>query len=212
MKRPETRTPPIYLPLLALVLLAVSSCAGPGATARDRYNDKLRTWTREAKVFKGVEERLGVVATYRAPAFREAYSEYYARSFDLTGREKDRLQKADREAAKTYTEFFLSVHTSLESMNNLDDENSSWKIYIEDSRGNRAGPVYIKRLLRKDPVRGEFFPYIDLWSTAYVVRFPRRVDEGAAPIPAEDSTYLKLVMSSVLGHVEMKWPLAGAKR
>ena len=188
--------------------MLVSSCAGPSASTRLRYNDELTRWTRSAKVYSGMEERLSLMATYRSPAFRDAYRDFYASSFGLTDKERARLAKEDQRADEQYTEFFVSVHTSEDEYNNLDVKGSSWKIYLADSTGKRVEPISVERLVRADPLRSEFFPYIDLWSTAYVLRFPRHLAGGAATLPAADAAYIKLVVTSVLGRVEIKWNLA----
>jgi len=192
---------------LFLLALLLASCAGPMTGARRRYNVELKRWTREAKLFNGLEERLSVVATYRGPSFKSAYRDYYARSFGLSDKDRARMLATDKRAAKEYSEFFLSVHTSEAALNNLDAEDSAWRIFLSDDRGTKTEPLSITRLVRADPLRGEFFPYLDLWSAAYVVRFPRLSVPGNVPLPALGATTLNLTIKSVLGSVEMTWPL-----
>ncbi len=193
--------------ILVLASMTLSSCAGPVAISRGRYNDELQRWTEEAKIYSSLEERISVIATYRGAAFKSAYRDYYALSFGLTDDEKSRLRTSDNLAVDRYSEFLLSVHTSEARLNNLDSKKSSWKISLSDSNGQRTRPLSIERVDRADPVRGELFPYIDLWSTAYVLRFPRYTESGKSLIPATDSTFMKLTISSVLGEVELKWDL-----
>ncbi len=195
-----------YIFILFLLSMTAFSCAGPIAASRGRYNGELQRWTREASLYSGFEERLSVVATYRGPSFKSAYSDYYARSFSLSDSQKAGLLLKDRQALNKYNEFLLSVHTSEARLNNLESKKSPWKIYLSDSSGTRAEPVSIDKVERADPVRGEFFPYIDLWSTAYVLRFPRHAGPGSTALPAEDAAFIKLTISSVLGQVELKWP------
>jgi len=201
-----------YLLILIFVSMTAYSCAGPIAVARGRYNGELHRWTQEAKAFSSLEERLSVVATYRGADFKRAYREYYAESFGLSASERADLRAKDKAALGKYSEFLLSVHTSEVSLNNLDTKKSPWKIYLFDSTGARCEPLSITRVDRADPVRGAFFPYIDLWSTAYVVRFPRYPEPGKAPFPALNARYIKLAISSILGRVELKWPLSPAEQ
>jgi len=193
--------------ILFLLSMTAISCAGPIAVSRGRYNGELRRWTREARLYSGFEERLSVVATYRGPSFKSAYSDYYARSFALSDSQKAGLLRKDRQALGQYSEFLLSVHTSEARLNNLDSKKSPWKIYLSDSNGTRAEPLSVVKVERSDPVRGEFFPYIDLWSTAYVLRFPRHIGPDGTVLPSRDAAFIKLTISSVLGQVELKWPL-----
>jgi len=201
-----------YFLILILLSMTAYSCAGPIAAARGRYNDELHRWTQEAKAFSSLEERLSVVATYRGADFKRAYREYYAKSFGLTDSEKARLLEKDKAALGKYSEFLLSVHTSEASLNNLDTKKSPWKIYLLDSTGERTEPLSITRVDRADPVRGAFFPYIDLWSTAYVVRFPIYPEPGKGPLPALNAGYIRLTIESILGRVELKWPLSTSKQ
>jgi len=188
-----------------LLSMTAFSCAGPIAVSKGRYNGELRRWTREASLYSGLEERLSVVATYRGSSFKNAYSDYYARSFALSDSQKAGLLAKDKQALNQYSEFLLSVHTSEARLNNLDSKKSPWKIYLSDSRGTRTEPLSIVKVERADPVRGEFFPYIDLWSTAYVLRFPRHIVPGRTALPSRDAAFIKLTISSVLGQVELKW-------
>lgn len=201
-----------YLLILVFLSLAAYSCAGPIAVTRGRYNDELHRWTQEAKAFSSLEERLSVVATYRGADFKRAYREYYAESFGITASQRARLLAKDKAALGKYSEFLLSVHTSEVSLNNLDTKKTPWKIYLFDSTGRRSEPLSITRVDRADPVRGAFFPYIDLWSTAYVLRFPIYPEPGKAPLPAFDAKYIKLTIASILGRVELKWPLSTPKQ
>ncbi len=204
MKIPCRGKGPFVAFLALAVMVLASSCAGPMATARLRYDSELARWTRRAHLYNGMEERLALVATYRGAAFREAYRDYYALSFGLTEKDRARLQKEDQMAGRKYSEFFLSVHTSEEAYNNLEARGSPWRIYLVDSTGKRVEPLSIDRLERIDPLRAEFFPYVDLWSTAYVLRFPY---QGGKGVPSENASYIKLVIKSVLGEVEMTWDL-----
>jgi len=196
-----------YILILVLTSLVAYSCAGPLGVVRGRYNDELAGGTHEARVYSGIEERLSVIATYRGASFKEAYSDYYATSFGLTDEEKARLHEKDRADIARYNEFLLSVHTSEPRLNNFDAKDSPWKIYLIDSSGGKISPLSVKRVERGDALRGAFFPYIDLWSTAYVLRFPAYIGDGKTPFPARDATFIKLSIRSVLGMVELKWPL-----
>jgi len=202
-----SRTGFTHIIILFLFSMMAFSCAGPVAVSRGRYNGELRRWTREASLYRGLDERLSVVATYRGSSFKSAYSDYYARSFALSDSQKAGLLVKDREALNQYSEFLLSVHTSEARLNNLDSKKSPWKIYLSDSTGTRTEPLSIDKVERADPVRGEFFPYIDLWSTAYVLRFPRFIGPDRTALPSGDAAFIKLTISSVLGQVELKWPL-----
>ena len=204
---PRAFGPSALLAAAALALLVLSSCAGPLATVRGRYNSELNRWTRSARIYRGVDVSLSVVATYRSPSFRRAYAEYYAESFDLSASEKARLMEEESTRGGSFTEFFLSVHAAEEALNDLDAPDSSWKVYLEDDRGRRTAPAFIRRLRGRDPVRAEFFPYLDLWSTAYEIGFPLRGAGPSAGLPAPDSGHLRLVLASVLGRVELSWPI-----
>jgi len=191
------------------LLLSVVVLAGCGAhkVERPEYADVLAAWTRSARVYKGLESRLYISATYKNPVFREAYIERYAESYGLDDDYKQVLLKREADEMVRYNEFFLSAYTPEERWNDFERPDSAWKLYLEDGSGARLSPISITKVDTTDPLLREFFPYLDLWSSGYIVKFPKYSETGAEPIPGEKTEYVRLVVTGVLGRGRLEWRL-----
>lgn len=199
--------------LLLLILVALSGCAAKKAPPpiekpqQKGYQEVLNKWTRGKKVFVGMESRLYFTATYKDPEFRAAYIDRYAQSYQLDDDMKKSLLDREMEQSDKFNEFFFAAYTPDQNWNDFDRLNSVWKLYLEDNSGSRLTPVTITKVDSSDPLIREFFPYFDLWSAGYIVRFPKYSEAGQEPIPSSGTSYLRLVVTGVLGKGELEWRL-----
>ncbi len=194
-------------PVILLLCSVLSGCAGEKAVVRPPYDDLLNAWTRSVKVYNGLDTTIYATATFKSPEFREAYITRYADAIKAEETMKNAL--LDREVGEydKYNEFFISVYTPVSEWNDLDKANSVWKLYLEDGRGARLTPISIKTVDRDNALVKEFFPYLDAWSIAYVVRFPKYTETGAEPIPGKDTQALRLIIAGVPGEGAFEWRL-----
>ncbi len=209
----EKKLRPLFFGLLLAVLVAFQSgCAangkgGPGAD----YFDILDSWTRVEKVYEGIEPRLILRATYKNRLFRYAYIDRYVDDYNLGPRYKEAMRKKALELSTLYNEFIFAAHTPTESWNDFDRRDSIWKLYLEDNLGNRLTPISIDKLDPKDPLLHEFFPYIGLWSSIYIIRFPKYSESGTESIPGADTDYLRLKVAGTIASGELVWQLTPLK-
>ncbi|MEK6790430.1 MAG: hypothetical protein AABY45_01875 [Deltaproteobacteria bacterium] len=190
--------------ILAFILF-ISGCT---AAVKPDYNEVLSRWTRHTRIFHGLDARLYVYATYKGSEFTDAYIARYSSSFRLDeGYKKGLVERAAGEI-EMYNDFFLAVHAPDPSWNDLEKNNSIWRLYLETSSGERLAPLFINKADVKDPLLRDFFPYLDLWSSGYIVRFPRYSAEGAEPIPGKDTKLMRLVISGPLGEGALEWRFA----
>lgn len=174
---------------------------------REDYSEVLNRWTRSAKVYAGVESRLYISATYKNLEYRKAYVDLYARSYVLDEAAKKAMLDREKEIDEQYNEFFVAAFTPAEQWNDFDAKGSVWKIFLEDSAGNRLVPISVKKVNSYDPVIRELFPYWDPWSYGYVVKFPKYSESASEPIPGKGTKSLRLVATGILGEGELKWEL-----
>ncbi len=196
--------------LLLLILVLLSGCATKKAAEKPPqkgYQEVLNRWTKGKKVFKGMESRIYATATYKDPEFRTAYIDRYAKSYQLDDEMKKALLDREMDQSDKFNEFFFAAYTPDQNWNDFDRLNSVWKLYLEDNAGSRLTPVSITKVDPSDPLIREFFPYFDMWSSGYIVKFPKYSEAGQEPIPSADTSYLRLVVSGVLGKVELEWRL-----
>lgn len=190
-----------------LLLLVLGACSASQEAVRPEYSEELEDWTRTVKVFEGFETRLYFSATYKSPSFRESYIDRYVESYGLGESYRSALIEREAEQGDRYNEFFFTAYTPVDEWNDFDKKDSIWRLYLEDDTGARLAPVSITKLDSSDPVLRAFFPYFDLWSSAYSVKFPKYSEAGTAPIPGPDTGSIKLIATGIIGKGELVWRL-----
>lgn len=189
------------------LLLILSACSANKGVVKPEYSDELDDWTRSVKIYDGLEARLYISATYKSPSFREAYIDRYVDSYGLGETYRTALVEREAEQGDRYNEFFFTAYTPVEEWNDFEKKESIWRLYMEDDTGARLSPVAIAKLDSSDPVLRSFFPYFDLWSSAYIVKFPKYSDIGTEPIPGPETKYIKLIATGINGKGELEWRL-----
>lgn len=199
MRRPRSLSAP------ALLLLPVLISCGPSP-----YDDALSTWTRTAKVYRDLESRINVAATYLSPGFVEAMTAERVRVFAPTEAELAAWSRERSAEAARSEVFFLSVATRDREWNDLDQGDSMWRLYLETDRGVKVPPERIVAVRGQPPVLSHFFPHLGHFAIGYWVYFPRypayRDGEGL-PRPVVDASlsWFKLRMRSPVAVVDLTW-------
>ena len=171
------------------------------------YKAVLMDWTREARIYKGFDVELIAAATYKSSLFRNAYSNEYARAYKLTEAEKKKLIKDQEDAFAIYNDFVVTAYVPDKKHNDFGKKDSVWKIYLTIGEKDRIKPVEIRKIKKIDARISHFFPYINIWKSVYLVRFPVKFP-GTEKIILNDSiSSIKLVITSVTGSAEMEWDL-----
>lgn len=91
------------------------------------YSGYLSDWTRETRIYNGLDHELTVAATFKSAQYRNAFTEEYTRLYKLNAAEKDKLVKDQREAAETYNDFILAAYASEDKTNDFNKRDSIWK-------------------------------------------------------------------------------------
>lgn len=192
--------------ILALpVLFLLAGCAAKTPTEEEAYLRVLNAWTRGVKVYEGLETKLYASATFKSAGFRDAYIERYVKGNQLDEGYANALREREAELSEKFNEFFFTAYTPVDKWNDFAESDSIWKVYLEDDKGARLQPVSIAKLDASDPLLREFFPYMDLWSSAYTIKFPKYSETGTEPIPNADTKSMRLVVTGVLGKGELTW-------
>jgi hypothetical protein len=199
--------PAVFFIFLAIAV-AITGCSKKGVKPEAGHPDYMKTLdaqTRSVKIYSGLDSILYLTATYKTLNFRQAYVERYADGYQLGEAYRSALMEREREESDKYNEIFFTAYTPDARWNDFDAQNSVWRLYLEDSAGNRLIPVSVRKINGNEPLLREFFPYFDLWSSAYVVRFPKYSETGTEPIPGEKTSYLRLVVTGVPGNGTVEW-------
>ena len=190
------------------ITVSVWGCAGKKeAVKKYGYNETLNRWTAGKKIFEGLDARLYITATYKTTQFRKSYIERYVNSYQLDEGYAKALMEREMEQAESYNEFFFTAYTPEERWNDFNKRASIWRLYLEDDAGARLIPISIVKVDPADPLLREFFPYFDLWSYGYVVKFPKYAETGTEPVPGPNTRHMKLIVTGILGKGELVWRL-----
>ncbi|MFQ5329757.1 MAG: hypothetical protein ACE5D4_07200 [Thermodesulfobacteriota bacterium] len=198
----------ILLCLLSVTLLP--SCAKRGEVkpdGRPPYAKVIVKWTSEGSVYRGIESRLILHATYRGLEFREAYAREYGERYRLDGYRIEKLVEQERKEHERADEFFLAVSTPDEGWNDLERDDSIWRLYLKSNSGERVEPVAIRRVDEESPLFREFYPKLDQWSRGYIVSFPKYSATGERPLINDDTSRFTLIITGLLGHTEIEWQM-----
>jgi hypothetical protein len=169
------------------------------------YRASLSRFTRHQSLYQGLQRRLIWAATLEAPRFREVRSLAYASLRRLTEAELQALLALELREAELFLDFFVGFFTEQLAWNDLDAENSIWRMDLVVDGATVLRPIAIERISDPDPNVRALYPYLGAFSRAYRVRFPRW-DEQGRPLIATGARSLTLRVSSAIAHGELTWP------
>ena len=182
-----------------------------GTATADNYDEVLTDWTREERVYDGLESKLFVHATFHSPEFRKTFllrhPDVYGRGSETARRLALTLPDAVEEI-----EFFFSAFTTDIKWNDFDQDDSIWRVVL---KGDDSEPVdgQVARVKTTANLRA-IYPFITDFSRTYVVRFPR-TDASGRPVLSSASKSIDLQFLSALGVAKLVWklqPLASSLR
>ncbi len=199
--------------IFSICFALLLGCAGfqvresPSVIGAKDYQRLLNEWTEEAKVYQGLETGLLTAATFKSWEFRQAYVEKYARIYLLEPDNKEEMLEKERVISNELNEFFLSVYTPDHDLDDFSEDDSVWKIYLLDDRGNKLEPAEIEKVMEKSSFLEELYPYITPWSSFYKLSFSQNLPETQEPFITPETRYIKLVITSPSTRVVMTWEL-----
>ena len=197
-----------------IALLVFASCSqppkavlfGPGTelTAED-FPRVRETWTRSQKVYKGLDNRLFVKATYHSPEFRRAFAvafpDIYGHGGKITRRELVELTGD----VEQYHTFFVVAYTANRKWNDLEQPDSIWRLTLRGKGDVSVSPHEILSVKIDENIRTVYSP-IHRFDEAYLVRFPL-TDPLRNIVITPESEEFTLRIASSLGVAELEWEL-----
>lgn len=183
------------------------SLAEPAAppTARD-YVDQLKKWTRHAQIRSDFDEALDVDATLRSPEFRAAYAAKYVQIYRIPEESQARVRgELIADGADTY-EFHVETATHDYNLNDLTSAKSVWRVSLLDDRQHEVTPLSVVAAKTRRQLDFEFYPYADIFSRGWTLRFPRTRADGTPLVSAETKS-LTLRFAGPQGSADLVWVL-----
>ena len=150
------------------------------------YGKALKRWTRTVALYSGLETRAFVRMVYLSPEFVAAQAQELSKlRAELPDQAAETLSRMRAEhRAPT---FFAIAYLPDRTANDWNDPDSVWRIAVNLGLGEQR-PEKIVRYER--PFNAELralYPYLDEYSTAYLIRFPEpgapQGNAGSAPAP-----------------------------
>ncbi len=169
------------------------------------YRDVLNIWTRTETVYSQFETRVAISATYQGKDFKNAYLREYDRIYSLTQADRTQREALQTESLSAYREFFFYAYLPEKNDNDFDRQNSIWKVFLVNGKGERVVPLEIRRIEKVTPLVEQFYPYVHkYYGSCYRLKFPagEGVDAQAEGTPRKP---LQLVFTSVLGKATLEW-------
>lgn len=200
---------------LLAVALTITGCAapqrrgvlhGPSAVLKPQdYSMVLKTWTRSAKIYQGLDTQMFLTATFHSPEFRRvfalAFPEIYGHGGNITRRELVNLTHD----VEQYLTFFVSAYTADRKWNDLAKIDSIWRLNLEGTGGVTVSPSEIIPV-KIDANLQAVYPYIGRFDKAYLVRF-KLADPMNRLVVSASSDHFYLNVVSALGKAHLKWLL-----
>jgi hypothetical protein len=203
----------------ALVLLLAAPVAGcasapivvslaepsPPPTSKD-YVNELKKWTRHAHLRNDFDQALDVDATLRSPEFREAYAAKYIEVYRI-GPETQAHTRGEilSDGADSY-EFHVETATHEYALNDLTSAKTIWRVTLIDDQGHEVQPAKVLGLKERRALDQEFYPYTNIFSRGWTLRFPRTRLDGS-PLVGSDTRALTLRFAGPQGSVDLVWVL-----
>jgi hypothetical protein len=184
----------------------------PDPQLEGEYGAALRKWTRTVTLYSGLETRAFVRVVYLAPEFVAAQAQELSRMRaelpDQAAQTLARLREEYRQPS-----FFAVAYVPDKTANDFNEPDSVWRIAVNLGLGERK-PDRVQRFDR--PFNAELralYPYLDEYSTAYLMKFPEPAPPqlGPAPAPADRFTPVEahMVIAGALGKMDFTWRLEG---
>lgn len=175
------------------------------ATAKD-YVAQVKRWTRHAHLRSDFDEALDVDATLRSPEFRDAYAAKYIELYRI-GPENQAHTRGEilSDGADSY-EFHIETATHDYALNDLTSAKTVWRLTLVDDEGHEVQPTRVVGQKERRTLDEQFYPYVNIFSRGWTVRFPRTRIDGS-PLVGGETKALTLRFAGPQGSVDLVWVL-----
>lgn len=155
--------------ILKFFLVSLLFFCSTWVIASPSYRSVLKKWTRHERVYvlDNLEARLVWHATYLSDDFREARRQKIAEIY----------QETDEERQKKYDVFFIGIYAGSSQFPEIGKESGKWKLFLQAGHQEAVESVVFEKV-PVTQVERMLYPYLDKWSKAYVVKFPKTISEG----------------------------------
>jgi len=115
-------------------------------------------------------------ATYLGADFLKARRERLASLQEWSSEERGRQEMQDQKELREHDSFFVVIYAGSSAFPEVGKDTGKWRISLE-SGDKQARPVQFETVSVTEVERG-LYPFLDKWSRAYLLRFPKTIQEG----------------------------------
>ncbi len=168
------------------------------------YKSVLKAWTEngEAYNFQSLEARLVWTCTLESPDFLEAKVDFLSEKIPLPSQKVEELKRDELSLAEKYDSFFCAIYVGSRVHRFIGKNRSEWQLVRHSIRGHEE---QVDQPLAWEEVPNSqltqmLYPYIDRWSKAYRVKFPKSIGSG--------TDLVRLSMVTIPADSTLEWNLA----
>jgi hypothetical protein len=200
---------------LAFLVLAAGACERPIRVSLDQpagqgkpadYLDTLQRWTRHGHVLDDFDEALYIDATLRSLEFRNAFAAKYLALYRIGPAEQGRVRNQILTDGGDSFEFHVESSTHRFELNDFTSAKSVWRVVLVDDRGREVATKDISLIKDRREFDFEFYPYANVFTRGWRVRFPRKLTDGTQLV-GPDTKSLTLRIAGPQGSVDLVWQL-----
>jgi hypothetical protein len=146
------------------------------ASGAPTYQSLLKKWTRNDGVYvwDNFEARMIWYATYLSEEFRDIRRDKIADLYEWSQRERAKAAAEDRIEAQKYEVFFVGFYAGSSQWPEIGKDDGKWRIVLQTEGHDPVDAIDFKRISVTQLER-TLYPYLDKWSHAYLLRFPKVV-------------------------------------
>ena len=172
----------IVLKLIFCALCLVFFLPNGLAFAKNSYASLLKKWTRHDTVFvwDNLEVRTQWHATYLSPEMREFVRKKKQELLGWTPEEVRAAEESDQKDDRRFDTFFVSIYAGSSAFPEIGKDSGQWRLVLEKLTSKepiRVSPLKFEHI-HITQVERLLYPYLDKWSEAYLLIFPKTLQEG----------------------------------
>ena len=199
--------------LIGLLLIGCASPAvdlgrSPNAASPDDYGACFETWSRDVRImpWNGLENYLTARVTYLSYRFRDAYIARKAKDMGLSAADRERAVAEQAAASDAGHEFFVTLMSAVDDLDDLDPETGAWTLRLVNDRGEEIAPDLVEEVDNPTPHEQKYFSFNPAFRKAYRIRFPFSEPNGA-PLISGNTRFFELTFATAYGRGVARWDI-----
>jgi hypothetical protein len=169
------------------------------------YYDILKRWTRHGHIISDFDETFAIDASLMAPEVRQAYAEKWIEIYKI-GEADAATVRNEARVDHDYYELHAQTTSHTYNVDNLALNKTLWRMALVNDAGLEVTPREVKPTKVRREVETTFFPFADIFTRGWTLRFPKTLPDGR-PLIDENTRKLTLRIAGPPGSTDLVWLL-----